>query len=173
MMMTKEKTGLTIIGSCSDAIIAKYALFTCVINLQKISELLKKAWTFAIALDMSTHMSTSYLDIRICLHLDHTSIVNLHVLAIPVFNRHTGLVIFEVASKALDVLCKSWRDVVIGVSMDGEKKMTGHVSGVVTSFQQVSKPGFIQIWCTLQECYVHFGNNTFYCNLTAAIGYLC
>ena len=143
MMTTKEKTGLATIGSCSDAVIAKYACFACAINLQKISELLEKAWMFAIALDMSTHMSTLYLDICIHLHLDHASIVNLHMLAIPVFNQHTGLVIFEVASKALDVLCKSWRDVVIGVLTDGEKKMTGRVSVVATRFQQVSKPEFI------------------------------
>ena len=63
----------------------------------------------------STHRSTSYLDICIRLHLNHASIVNLHVLVIPVFDWHTGLVIFEIASKALDVLCKLWRDVVIGV----------------------------------------------------------
>ena len=128
---------------------------------------------------MSTHISTSYLDIRIRLYLDHTGIINLHGLAIPVFDRHTGLVIFETASKALDALCESWRDVIIGVSTDGEKKMTGRVSGVATRFQEVAKPGFIRIWCethqldiVLQESYVHFGDDTFYYNLTTAIGYL-
>ena len=41
------------------------------------------------------------------------------------------------------------------------------------------RPGFIRIWCgahqldiVLQDAYTHFGNETFYINLTAAIGYL-
>ena len=79
---------------------------------------------------MSTHMSTPYLDILIRLNLENAGIVNLHLLAIPVFDRHTGQLTFE----ALDVL---WRDVLIGVSTDGEKKMTGRVSGETTRFQQV------------------------------------
>ena len=50
---------------------------------------------------MSTHIGTSYLDIRIRLHLENAGIINLHLLAIPVYDRHTGQVIFEVASKAM------------------------------------------------------------------------
>ena len=55
MRTTKEKTGLAAIGSCRDSTIAKYARFACAVNLQKISELLQETWTFAVALDMSTH----------------------------------------------------------------------------------------------------------------------
>ena len=113
------------------------------------------------------------------MHLDNAGIINLHLLAIPVYDRHTGLVIFEVASKALDVLCPSWRDIIIGVSTDGERKMTGRVSGAATRFQNISKAGFIKIWCgahqldlVLQDAYCHFGNELFYGNLTASIGYL-
>jgi len=124
-------------------------------------------------------MSTSYLDIRIRLHLENAGIVNLHLLAIPAFDRHTGQVTFEVASKALDVLCESWRDMLIGISTDGEKKTTGRVSGVAARFQQVCRPRFIRIWCgahqldiVLQDAYTHFGKETFYIKLTAALGYL-
>ena len=147
MKGTKERTDLAAIGSCSDCTIAKYTWYICAICLQKISELIKLAWTFSIALDMSTHMSTSYLDIRVRLHLNHTGIINLHLLALPAFDKHTGLVMFEIASKALDTLCTEWRDIIIGISTDGERKMTGHISGVATRFQEVAKPGFIRIWC--------------------------
>jgi len=112
------------------------------------------------------------------MHRNNAGIINLHLLAIPVYDRHTGLVIFEVASKALDVLCPSWRDMIIGISTDGERKMTGRVSGATTLFQNVSRPGFIKIWCgahqldlVLQDAYCHFGNELFYGNLTASIGY--
>ena len=43
MTTTKETTGLAAIGSCNDTTIAKYARFALAINLQKISDLLKKS----------------------------------------------------------------------------------------------------------------------------------
>ena len=49
--------------------VANYARFAVTLNLQKIAEMLEQSWTFSIALDMSTHMSTSYLNIRLRLHL--------------------------------------------------------------------------------------------------------
>ncbi len=116
MMTTKELTGLAAIGSCSENTIAKYARFACAIHLHNISELLQKS---SVTLDMPTHMSRSYLDIQTRLHLENTGIVNLHLLEIP-----TGQVIFEVASTALDILCDSWRDMLIGISTDGEKKIS-------------------------------------------------
>ncbi len=56
----KERTGLAAIGSCNDDTSAKYAHFVCAINSQKLHELLEKAWTFSVALDLSTHMEKSY-----------------------------------------------------------------------------------------------------------------
>ena len=61
MMEMKERTGLVAISSYSDYTVYKYALFSCEINPQKIVELIDSAWMFSVALDMSTHMSTSYL----------------------------------------------------------------------------------------------------------------
>eukprot|EP00171_Calliarthron_tuberculosum_P003122 IDg3122t1 len=71
------------------------------VNLQHISDLIKKAWTFAV--------------------------------------RHTAEVIFNTAAKAFDTLCSNWRDKIIGISTDGERKMTGRVSGVATRFQHVAR----------------------------------
>lgn len=68
LMMTKERTGLTSIGSTSEGKVTSYAHFICALNLQTLLELLSQVWTFLIAMDMSTHMATSYLDIRIRLH---------------------------------------------------------------------------------------------------------
>jgi hypothetical protein len=127
---TKERTGLAAIGCCTDATVAKYVRFICAINLQIISEMLSKCWTFSVALDMSTHMSTSYLDLRLRVHDNRKGIVNVHFLSIPVYERRTGEVIFDTCSKALNILCPSWRDIIIGVTTDGEKKMTGNTSGV-------------------------------------------
>lgn len=179
MHAVKERTGLAAVGACSDATISKYARYACAINLQKISEVLADAWTFAIALDMSTHMSTSYLDIRIRLHLNRSGILNWHILAVPIYERHTAEAIFEALVKLLDVLCPDWRAVIVGISTDGERKMTGRTNGVATLVAKVAKPGFIRVWCgahqldlVLQDCYVHFGSDQFYSQLTALISYL-
>lgn len=132
--MTKERTGLASIGSCSEGAVAKYARFVCALNLQQLKEILAKSWTFSVAMDMSTHMSTSYLDIRIRLHWED-DILNFHVLAIPLFERHTGEAMFRAASKAFSVLCSDWMDILIGVSTDGERKMTGRIKGTSAGLQ--------------------------------------
>lgn len=49
----------------NEAKVISYARFVCALNLDYISSILKNSWTFSIELDMSTHMSVSYLDICI------------------------------------------------------------------------------------------------------------
>ena len=132
--MTKERTGLASIGSCSEGVVAKYARFVCALTMQQLRDILAKSWTFSVAMDMSTHMSTSYLDIRIRLHWED-DILNFRLLAIPMFERHTGEAMFRVASMAFDVLCSDWRDILIGVSTDGERKMTGKIQGMYARLQ--------------------------------------
>ena len=128
---------------------------------------------------MSTHMSTSYLNICIRLHLNMHGITNLHLLAIPVYERRTTAVIFTTTEKTLDILCLSWKDTVIVISMDGERKMNGHILGVAKLFKNVAKPVFIRIWCVahhidiiLQGSHPKFGDNDFRQKLMRLILYL-
>ena len=95
---------------------------------------------------MYTHMSTPYLNICIHLHLNRNGIFNVHILAVSVYKRHTAAVIFDTAANDIDVLCPWWKDIIIVVSTDGERKMTGRISGVATRFLNVANPGFICIW---------------------------
>lgn len=132
MQAVNERTDSVAIGSCSDAKVSKYARYACAINLQKISELLETVWTFSIALDMSTHKGTSYLDIRIRLHLFCRGIVNLHFLAVSIYERHTSELIFEATAKLLDALWPNWRAVIARISTDCERKITGRNNGVAT-----------------------------------------
>lgn len=99
MMKAREKTGLAVIDSSSSVTVARYARSTCAINLQKIFELLGKAWTLPHAPDMSAHLGVSFLDICIRLHLNDVSIINLHLLTSLVYNRHASQVIFQVLQK--------------------------------------------------------------------------
>ncbi|KAF4129570.1 hypothetical protein GN958_ATG21240 [Phytophthora infestans] len=117
----KQRTGLASIGSCSPDLPSKYARFVCAMSLQKIKLLLCAAWTFSVALDMSTHMSVSYLDTRI--RLFHCGqIINLHLLAIPMYDSHTGEAMFNAIIPILDVLGPDWKEVMLGVTTDGERK---------------------------------------------------
>lgn len=120
MMGMKECTKLATIGSCSEYKVAIYARYIYAIGLQKSSKLLELARKFSIALEMSNHMSTSYLDIRIRLHLRKMVIINLNPLVLPIFKRHTGLLMFEIVSKASGTLCTACKDNNIETSINGE-----------------------------------------------------
>jgi hypothetical protein len=145
IMATKEVLGIGSIGSCSEGIVSRYARFICAINLQCIAELLRPCWAFSVALDMATHMETSYCDVRI--RICHKSTVHdFHLLSIPVHERHTGETIFNTLAKAIDALFPAWREMTTGASVDGEK-MTGRHQGVITRIHRVAKPGFMRVWC--------------------------
>ena len=65
VQMTKDRTGLASLGHASEGKVTSYVRIACALNLQKISEVMAVTWwAFSIAMDMSTHKSTSYLDIR-------------------------------------------------------------------------------------------------------------
>ena len=113
------------------------------------------------------------------MHLKRHGIVNVHPLAAPVYKRHTAAVIFDTATKALDVLCPSWKDNIISVLINSERKMTSCISGVVTRFQNVADSGLICIWYSvhqldivIQSAYRKLVNKAFYTQLTALISYL-
>jgi hypothetical protein len=143
---TKEVLGIGSIGSCSEGIVSRYACFICAMNLQCIAELLRQCCAFSVALDVATHMATSYCDVRI--RICHKSTVHdFHLLSIPVHERHTGETIFNTFAKAMDALFPDRRETTTGASSDGEKKMTGQHQGVITLIQRVANPGFMRVWC--------------------------
>jgi hypothetical protein len=60
-------------------------------------------WSFALAVDSSTHWFVSYLDIwiRIC---PNGSLENMHLIAMPFYNRHTIKNIVAMICRILDAL---------------------------------------------------------------------
>lgn len=92
---------------------------------------------FSVSMNMLTHMATSYLDIRIRLHLKRDN-RNFHLLAIQMLSRHTKEQILLRAAKSLDVLAPYWRNMIGSISTGGERKMTGRVQGVVPRFEQAT-----------------------------------
>ena len=146
MLNTKELIGIKSIGSCSEGIVSLYTRFICSMNLQCIQEIMWKFWMFSIALNMATHIATTYCDvpIRIC---HKTTVHDFHLLSISVHDWHTGEIIFNTFANAMDALYSDWREMIIGASLDGKKKMTGKHQGVITRIKRVDKPGFMRVWC--------------------------
>ena len=100
--------GIRSIRSCSEGIVSHYARFIYAMNMQFIVDLLRKFWAFSTALDMVTHMATAYFNVRI--HVCHKSTVHdFHLLSIPVNDRNTGKIIFNMSTKAKEDLYSDWR----------------------------------------------------------------
>ena len=127
---------------------------------------------------MLTHMSTSYLDIWIWFFYGST-IYHFHLVAVPMFTCHTGEQIYLHAKKILDMICPEWKSIMLSITTDGEKKITGHIQGVSTRFEQAVLPGYSRIWCglhqldlVLQQFYTTLMDKSFYGILTNLISYL-
>src|SRR5436190_19925056 len=128
--------GLSRLGSLKDTVASGYARIVLARNLQIISTILdpknyRSSWAFSLANDGSTHYGKSYFDNRIRFHYKST-IYNIHLVAIPMFESHTGENMFILVRRILDVLCLQWRAQLIGIGSDGASSMTEHLQGVVT-----------------------------------------
>lgn len=133
---TKKHTNLTTIGSIIEIGVANYARVVYAINLQALSTIINdnRLWAFSLANDASTHFGKSYFDNRIRFHLNGV-LYNVHAIAIPMFDRHTGENMFNLISTFLDIVCPYWRAKLIGVGSNGANTMTGHLRGVVTQIE--------------------------------------
>ena len=71
-------------------------------------------------------------------------IKNIHVIALPMFDRHTGDYMYELFSNLFDILDTLWKSKLVGITTDGARNMTGCHRGVVTRIQnEVLPEGFI------------------------------
>ena len=141
ILMTKEQTGMPSIGNVNEGKVTAIAQDVCSHSLELISNLLMKCWTFSLAMDMSTHMSTSYLDIQIQF-FNGSTVHNFLLVAVPLFTCHSGEQIYLHAKKILDILCPEWQSIMLSITTDDEKKMTGHIQGVATRFEQAALAEF-------------------------------
>ncbi len=77
------------------------------------------------------------------------NIVNLHAVALPMFDWHTSEVMFQMVVSFLDVLRPGWKVHQLGVSSDGARNMTGRVFGVVTRLSKAmhNECPLTRVWC--------------------------
>lgn len=126
-----DESGVSISSGCSEFIAANYTRVACAIGLKIISELLEKVTGFAVDLDSSTLHGMSYLDVRARFTIKDV-IYSSHLLAIPLYERHTGEIMFQELVKFLNALHANWRDTLIGCSTDSARSMTGRIQGLAT-----------------------------------------
>ena len=87
--VTKEELNFGQIGSLSAKKVIEYVRIVVATSLQCIKDLLEKSWCDSVAFDGSTYSHTSYLDVRVRV-FNGDDIQNIHVIALPMFDRHTG-----------------------------------------------------------------------------------
>jgi hypothetical protein len=142
----KETLGLTTLGSVSPQRVSSLIRIACASNLQTIGAMLRSAWAFSIALDGGNKRDTSYLDVRVRVCIEH-KVFNLHLIAIPMRDRHTGENMINLVCTTLDNLAADWRKRIISVTTDGASSMTGHRQGSFASrLERVALPGFYRVW---------------------------
>lgn len=175
---TKEHADLHYLAGAHDTYVATAARVVCAVDLQRLGDLLHKAWAFSLALDSGSHCGVSYLDFRARVAFQQ-HLFNFHLIAAPEFDRHTGENMFNLLQRLLDVICDDWKRRMIGVTTDGARDMTGLVRGVASRCQEVTLPGFIRVWggahqldLVMQAIFKAFVAGVFLTTLTRLIGHL-
>ena len=103
-------------------------------------------WDLFISLNMYNHQGVLYLVIRTCLYWQG-DILNLHLVSIPVFDKHTGENMFNVSATFFECIYQEWQKMLVVIAPDGARITTGCIQGRTTLFEQGMLLGLIQVWC--------------------------
>ncbi|CAM6036431.1 unnamed protein product [Sphagnum compactum] len=133
----------------NDLIVGQYVRVMVATVPQNIFDIIddESVWAISLASDSNTHCRQSFfnLHLRACNCGDLT---NLHLVAVPMFERHTTENMFNMVVKFLNALYSRWCDKLIGVSSNGENTMTGRHSGFVTCMVRSASNKVLHVWCT-------------------------
>ncbi|RHY39496.1 hypothetical protein DYB30_013534 [Aphanomyces astaci] len=144
----KIRTHTAKLTGANDLILGQYVRVLVGSSLEHISDVLdhESVWAMSLAGDSSTHRGQSFFDLRVRVCFGH-KLYNLHLVAIPMFDRHTAEIIFNMLIKFLDALSPPWRTKLIGMSSDGESTMTGRHRGLVTRIVATAENPVLRVWC--------------------------
>ena len=149
-------------------------------SLQAIAEVMRSSWAFSISFDAATNQTNSYLDIRVRLY-HREELWNMHLLALPMYERHTGKYMYDLIEETIGALDRNWKKKVIGVTTDGAASMTGEHRGVVSLIEREVLPNMFRIWCGLHQLDIVvqkvttglvITEDSFFHSLTSLIGHL-
>jgi len=103
-----------------------------------------------LARDSSTHRGQSFFDLRVRICFCGR-LFNLHLVAIPMFDRHTAGNIFNMLVKFPDALYDKRCAKLISMSSDSENTMTGHHTSLITCMIACADNPVLRIWCALHQ----------------------
>ncbi len=79
-----------------------------------------QSWAMSIACDCSTHQTWSYLDVQVQLFHDNC-MCHYHLVALFMFDRHTGASMSDLIAKFFDALFPDWKSAIEGLFADGDR----------------------------------------------------
>lgn len=178
---TRLVVGAADLRGMTESVIRTCVRSAVAINLQKLRYLLsaKPCWAFSIAFDTATNAGDDYLDLRVRFFASG-KLQNYHVLAVPMTDRHTGEVMFDIVKTVLHALVgPSWKEKLLSAATDGASNMTGRFQGAVTRIENECCPGFFRIWCLahqldllIQDLFKQLLSESFYNPLISFISFL-
>lgn len=84
--------------------------------------------------------------------LQKGKIHNMHNMAIPIQDTHTGNCFYEIVKQFLEGMLGTIRkDKFLSIATDGARNMTGRVSGAATTFGNVAHPGVFRVCCAAHQ----------------------
>lgn len=114
----------------------------------------KRCWAYIVAMDSATNRGDWFVDVRVRICVD-SKVENIHLLAVPLTESHTGTVMFEVVHDlSRGVVGINWSRRLLFVATNGAANMIGRHQGVVTQLEQITPPGFFRIWCVAHQLYL-------------------
>ncbi len=149
---TKERTKTAKLVGITDLMVGQYVRVLVGSTLQQIADCFddESVWGISLAGDGSTHCGQSFFDLRICIYF-RGRLFNLHLVVIPMFDRHMAGNIFNMLVKFLNTMYGKWHAKLIGMSSDGENTMTGRHTGLVTRMIACTENPVLRIWCALHQ----------------------
>ena len=148
MQQYRVRLGNGKLKGMSRNLIGNYVRVCLGANLQIIGGLLtsRKQWAFSVAGDGSTCHGVSFFDIRVRVATKGV-LMNLHLLVVPFFERHTAKNIVKLLCIIFDSIAPGWRKKLLSVGTDGENTMTGRHGGVATLLEREASHKILRIWC--------------------------
>jgi hypothetical protein len=87
------------------------------------------------------------LDQRIRVCFNGVGLMNLDLVLVPFFQRHTAVNYVTMIRTVMNVLCPTWNDKLISIASEGENTMTGRTGGVVTFLERQCTNPVLRVWC--------------------------
>jgi hypothetical protein len=106
-------------------------------------------WAFSVVEDGKMHRNNSFFDMHIHICVDGV-LSNLHLVTIPMFERHSIKNIFNLIACFLDAfsgVTTIWHAKLVSVTTDGENTMTGCHRGIMICLKQAVEFPMLCIWC--------------------------